>query len=143
MKTVCIYTSKSHFDDIASQFKSEDIILFPEFGLTFEEIRNIPRIENKVVVTTHPTVCTNYKVGELYTVVNGELNKVYENLYGAVFDIACKKLDYSTKCSLSNHIIEEIRANIAVSDEAGLEFLETLSDSPERAYLKVKLSNGK
>lgn len=141
MNTICIYASKSEFDKVASQFKSEDLVLFPEAGLKFQEVRELPRITNKVIVTTNPLVCTNYKQGEVFTVVEDKLEVVSYNVYGACFDYASKVLDKNTKCLLSEYIVKEIRDHIAISNQAALDYLSTISESAEKAYLLVKLSN--
>lgn len=141
MKTTCLYCSKDQFYDIIDQYGLDDLVLFPENGLLFEQVRNLPRIENKITVTTSPIICTNYKHGEVFTIINGEAQELYSNIYGAAFEYACKILDNKTKSIMTNHIITEIRELLAVSDSATLAYLDTLSESGEKAYLKRKLLN--
>lgn len=138
MNTMCVYCSHEQFDSIQHQYDPDKIIQFPENGLMFEAIRQIPRVENKITFTTNPMVVTNYKYGEVFTIENGELSQVFTNLYGACFTISAKSLG-DTKTLISNHIVTEMRSHIAISDEDAITYLDTLGDSMEKAYLRKRL----
>lgn len=140
MKTTCLYCTPEQFNEFKKgYFIEQAIIPFPENGLLFEQVRHLPRYEGYFVATTNPLVCTNYKKGEVFTLVGGILEELYSNVYGASLDYICKVLDNDTKAVLTHHIVTEIRDHLAISDESALEYLETLSNSAEKAYLKTKL----
>lgn len=120
----------------------ENVLIFPETGLLFEDIRNLPRYEGKTVLTTSPMLCTNYKEGEVYYVSGHDIEPLLVNIYGCCFTIASKALNVNTKSFLSESVIKEIREHIAISSDTGLQFIESLGNSMEKAYLLKALSKG-
>lgn len=134
MKTQVIYCSHQQAEFLRLN-QLENVLMFPETGLLFEDIRNLPRCEGKTTLTTSPMLCTNYKEGEVYYVNGHDIEPLCVNIYGSCFMVASKVLNINTKSFLSESVIKEVREHIAISDESGLQFVESLGDSMEKAYL--------
>lgn len=133
-KTCCIYISESDSKNVDFS-KFENVLLFPDAGKTYDEIMKFSRIENSTVVVCSPIICTNYKFDELYVYRNGSLKLLGESIYGASLDIAIKKLHQKIKSMLSFYIIEEIRNKLKDDNVSAVEYINSLADSMEKAYL--------
>lgn len=141
MKSHCLYVSKSVYEtlDIKEKFGNIQIIEFPETGLTYEEQRRLEKFNNCLVITTSVILCTLYKMGEVHRVVNGVIETLNTNIYGASFEIVVKSLDDKTMCMMHESIVYEIRKELLKSPVETMEYLKSLGLSMERSYLIKKL----
>lgn len=131
-KTICIYISEEDSKNVDFSL-FENVIMFPDKGKTYADVMNIARVEDCTIVVSSPIVCTNYKIDELYVYKNDRLETLDESLYGASLDVAIKILHRDVKSMMSSYIIEEIRSKL--KEECALEYIKSLADSMEKAYL--------
>lgn len=143
MSTKCIYCSEMQYYSykLSKKFIPDDAIIFPDYGLMYDDVRKIPRYDDRMVFTSNPIVCTNYEEHELFKIENGEIVPMNVNVYGAGYEVAVRQLHTDVHCSLSQHIVDKIRSKLDISDQCAYDYIKSLSESMERSYMLKKLEN--